>query len=240
VNQSICILTAALLTGQAGVARPMPQPGQPMVVEAAPVYMDGQGQVTTYPPPRRGLLHRVGGWLFGRNRNNNNMMIDGNGQMINGPMIQQGPMNTNEPPMAVPGKISLMPPGPQTEVVAAGSSPVTAAAHTPTAAATLDLPISDKFKTRIGHEADYSWLSGQLYRLQAGSGVLWVVRYANADEQDKHGGSVLLAPAINMRNFRDGDLVSVKGEVVNGGRKSEQLAVPVYRASDVSLVERAD
>lgn len=240
MNSSIYFLTATLLAGQAGDARPMPQPGQPMTVESAPVYVDGQ--VSAYPPPRRGIIYRVSGWvggLFGRNRQND-MMIDGNGQIINGQIVPQGTMNTNEPPMAGPGTTSMMMPGTQGEVVITGSSPVSAGAHTPAAPATLDLPITDKFKTKIGHEADYSWLSGQLYRLQAGSGALWVVRYANADEQDSHGGSVLLAPAIDMRNFRDGDLVSVKGQILNGGRKSEQIACPVYRASDVSLVERAD
>jgi hypothetical protein len=91
----------------------------------------------------------------------------------------------------------------------------------------------------IGHSEDYSWVTGQLYFIRAGKG-LWVVRYATADTEDKYGGGVVLAPAVNMKNFREGDLVSVQGEILDEGRASKNLGGPLYRASHVELIERAD
>ena len=245
MNHSLCFLAATFLTGQAGDARPMPQAGGGTIIQSAPqVYMDGQGQAGNWQPQRRGLFSRIGGWfsgVFGRNRNSD-PAYDSNGQIINGQMINgriiQQPMNTNEPPVGIPGKSSMMMPQ-GGDMNAATSVAIAQVSHDPNAPA-MDLPVADKFKNRIGHEADYTWLSGQLYRLEGSTGALWMVRYATAGEQDKHGGTVLLAPAVNMQNFRDGDLVSIKGEILNGGQKSEQMACPVYRASEISLIERGD
>ena len=91
----------------------------------------------------------------------------------------------------------------------------------------------------IGHADDYSWVTGQLFYIHAGKG-LWVVRYATVDTEDPFGGSVVLAPAVNMKNFREGDLVSVQGEILNGSRASKNLGGPSYRADHVELIERAD
>lgn len=245
MNHSLCFLAATLLTGQAGDARPMPQPGTAVVMPSSPqIYMDGQGQTGNWQPQRRGLFSRIGGWFsgrFGRNRQSD-PVYDNNGQIMNGQIINsriiQQPLNTNEPPVISPGKTSMMMPQ-QGQLNAATQAAIAQVSHDPSSAA-MELPVAEKFKNRIGHEADYTWLSGQLYRLDGGTGALWVVRYATAEEQDKHGGTVLLAPAVNMQNFRDGDLVSVKGEILNGGQKSEQMACPVYRASEVSLIERGD
>jgi hypothetical protein len=210
------------------------------------MYMDSQGN---WQPQRRGLLSRIGGWfggVFGRNRQSapsydgNPQIINGqiiNGRPSNGQIIQQ-PLTTTEPPMPGTGKTSLIVPQ-QSSMAPATAGAIAQVSHGPSNTA-LDLPVVEKFKTKIGHEANYSWITGQLYRLEGGNGGLWVVRYANAEERDAHGGSVLLAPAINMRNFRDGDLVSVKGQILNGGRNSEQIACPVYRAEDVNLLERGD
>jgi hypothetical protein len=223
----------------------MPQAGAPLVAEPTPIYVDGQGQVGSYQPPRRGLFARIGDWLggvFGRNRQSapsydgNPQII--NGRKLNGPIIQQQPLNTVEPPMPGAGKVSTGVP-PQGAMAPAAAAAIAQVSHGP-GGASLDLPVAEKFKHKIGHEADHSWVSGQLYRLEGGNGGLWVVRYATAEERDAHGGSVLLAPAIDMRNFRDGDLVSVRGQILNGGRHSEQIACPVYRAEDVNLLERGD
>jgi hypothetical protein len=214
--------------------------------------------------PRRGLLSRIGGWfggMFGRNRQPQGTTIyQGNGQTINGPIYQgpviQQPVNTTEPPIAGSGKVSMTAPqngqvlvtdssemiGHQgeTAVPQQTQTPISQVSHEPAKGPRMDLPLSEKFKNRIGHEADHSWLTGQLYRVKAGTNVLWVVRYATSEEQDKHGGTVVLAPAAGMQNFREGDLVSVQGQILNGGRASEQVACPVFRASEVSLVERGD
>jgi hypothetical protein len=258
VSHSLYFLAATWLAGQAGDTRPMPQAGPGVIVESAPGgYVDGQAG--GWQPQRRGLFSRIGGWFggwFGRGNsggpyyNSNGQIIQGNGPMIqgngqviqgNGPIIQQPmiqqpavqPRNTNEPPL--PGdKVSLDAPVPGSVVVSA-RQPLDQAS--PQAEPSqLDLPVADRFKNRLGHEADYTWVVGQLYRL----GNMWVLRYALAEEKDRHGGSVLLTTAADMQNFREGDLVSVQGQILNGGRHSEQIPCPVYRATEVSLVERGD
>jgi hypothetical protein len=104
-------------------------------------------------------------------------------------------------------------------------------------------PILDSLKKEyvyhIGHADDYTWVTGQLFYVHAGNGM-WVIRYATADTEDRYGGSVVLAPAVNMKNFREGDLVSVEGEILNEGRASKNLGGPSYRATHVELIERAD
>ena len=92
---------------------------------------------------------------------------------------------------------------------------------------------------KIGHADDYSWVTGQLCYVHAGGGM-WVLRYAGVDEVDGYGGSVVLTTAVSMRNFREGDLVSVTGEVLKDGRATKYLGGPLYRATSVNMVERAD
>jgi hypothetical protein len=100
--------------------------------------------------------------------------------------------------------------------------------------------IHKRYQDKIGHEEDYSWVTGQLFYLHAGTSGIWVVRYATVDTEDKFGGSVVLAPNVNMKNFREGDLVSVRGEILNEGRASQYSGGPLYRAVSVDMVDRAD
>lgn len=96
-----------------------------------------------------------------------------------------------------------------------------------------------EYLDRVKNAPDYSWVTGQLFYIHADGG-LWVVRYAPIDREDRYGGSVVLAPTVSMRNFREGDLVTVRGEVLNQGRASKRLGGPLYRAITVEMVERAD
>jgi hypothetical protein len=108
-------------------------------------------------------------------------------------------------------------------------------------AMTIEMPtaVTQRFQQKIGHEDDYSWITGQLHYVHADGG-LWVLRYATVDTEDKFGGSVVLAPAVNMKNFREGDLVSVRGEVLSEERASRALGGPRYRAVAVDMIDRAD
>jgi hypothetical protein len=124
VSHSLYFLTATLLAGQAGDARPQPPSGAPLVVESTPMYVDGQGQPGNWQPPRRGLFARIGGWfsgVFGRNRqgtpsyDGSPQLMNGqssNGRPSNGPIIQQ-PLNPGEPPMPGNGQPSNGPIIPQ-------------------------------------------------------------------------------------------------------------------------------
>ena len=99
--------------------------------------------------------------------------------------------------------------------------------------------IHPRYVTRIGHTEDFGAVTGQLYYLHIDGG-LWVVRYASFESEDKFGGSVVLAPATSMHNFREGDLVTVRGEILNEGRASRYLGGPLYRASAVEMMDRAE
>jgi hypothetical protein len=96
-----------------------------------------------------------------------------------------------------------------------------------------------RYADKVGHEDDYSWITGQLYYLHVDGGV-WVVRYATVDTEDKYGGSVVLAPTVPMNVFREGDLVSVRGEIMNNGRPAGHVGGALYRAAHIDMVERAD
>jgi hypothetical protein len=105
----------------------------------------------------------------------------------------------------------------------------------------LQLPppmeIKKEYLDRVGNAPDYSWVTGQLFYVHAGDG-LWVVRYAPIDREDRYGGSIVLAAVTCMDSFQDGDLVTVRGEILNEGRAVKHLGGPLYRATDVSLRDR--
>src|SRR5207248_1520908 len=119
-------------------------------------------------------------------------------------------------------------------VPAPGSSPQTGAA----AVETPKLQLAPKYHEMVGHEGDYSWITGQLTHVQA-EGGLWVVRYANVGEVDRFGGSVVLTPTVDMKNFREGDLVNVRGQILNNGVPVRSIGGALYRVSSILLVERA-
>jgi hypothetical protein len=99
--------------------------------------------------------------------------------------------------------------------------------------------IRREYLPRVGHNDDYSRVTGQLYYVHAAGG-LWVVRYAPHDVEDRFGGSVVLAEAVSLSHLRDGDLVTVHGEVLNEGRATKYLGGPLYRPVAVTLVQRLD
>jgi hypothetical protein len=94
------------------------------------------------------------------------------------------------------------------------------------------------YLNRSSCSADYSRVTGQLSYVHTGGG-LWVVRYAPIDGEDRYGGSVVLAPVVSMDSYKEGDLVSVTGEVLNDGqRTSKFLGGPLYRTTSVTLLDR--
>jgi hypothetical protein len=103
----------------------------------------------------------------------------------------------------------------------------------------LNLQVAKKYQDRVGHEDDYSWVTGHLFYVRADGGH-WVLRYALPDQVDRYGGSIVLAPGVDMKNFREGDLVCVFGHLLSEGRTSPALAAPLYRVDVINIVERAD
>jgi len=97
--------------------------------------------------------------------------------------------------------------------------------------------LSRQYETRVNNAADYSSLTGQLFFVHADGG-LWVLRYAPVWKEDRFGGSVVLARDLEMITYREGDLVQVRGEVLNQGRSTKYLGGPLYRGASISLVDR--
>ena len=94
-----------------------------------------------------------------------------------------------------------------------------------------------RYQARVDRAADYGWLTGQLFYVHADGG-LWVLRYASLSTEDTNGGGVVLARDLSMDSYREGDLVKVHGEILNQ-KGSAYLGAPLYRATSIELVERA-
>jgi hypothetical protein len=82
-----------------------------------------------------------------------------------------------------------------------------------------------------GHGENYEWLVGTLQRVHTPGGE-WKVRYAPLYEQDRWGGSVILAPDIRLETYEDGEFVHVVGEIVNS-RPTLYLSGPLYRIHSI-------
>lgn len=97
--------------------------------------------------------------------------------------------------------------------------------------------LNRRYEMRVTRAPDYSWMTGQLFYVHADGG-LWVLRYAPLWKEDPNGGSVVLARDLRMDSYREGDLVTVHGEILSQNRGSMFLGGPLYRASSIELVER--
>jgi hypothetical protein len=93
-----------------------------------------------------------------------------------------------------------------------------------------------RYETRVERAADYSWLTGQLFYVHADGG-LWVLRYAPLWKEDPNGGSVVLARNLPLGSYREGDLVTVRGELLQE-RGPAHLGGPLYRAQSIQLLDR--
>jgi hypothetical protein len=189
----------------------------------------------SYPQQRRGLFsglrNRLGN-LFHRDSDSEVQVMPGEGApYVNGTVTS----------VASPMSLAPMPMGAATTAVplVTTAEPPQAQPVVPVAAQTFDATVEKRFQEKVGHGEDYSWITGQLLYVHVDGG-LWVIRYASVGEEDKYGGSAVLAPAVNMKNYREGDLVSVSGEVLDQGRASPHLGGCLYRASTIDLIERAD
>ncbi len=89
--------------------------------------------------------------------------------------------------------------------------------------------LSEKDLEKAGHEKDYSWITGRVFRASGGQ---WVLRYAGPHEVDTYGGSVLLTPKPGMPTLLEGDLICVHGKV--SGRSGRGV---IYDATEINVVE---
>jgi len=96
--------------------------------------------------------------------------------------------------------------------------------------------LSRRYEARVGHAADYSRLTGQLFYVHIDGGV-WVLRYAPLSTEDANGGSVILARDSRMNSYREGDLVAVEGRIASR-RATPRMGAPLYQVREISLVDR--
>ena len=96
--------------------------------------------------------------------------------------------------------------------------------------------LARRYQGKAFASPDYSKLTGQLFFVHTDGGV-WVVRYAPISQEDRYGGSVVLARDIDMSKYEDGDLVSINGEVL-ADKVNLPLGGALYHAATVSLVEK--
>jgi hypothetical protein len=101
-------------------------------------------------------------------------------------------------------------------------------------------PIRKRFQDQVGSAEDYSWITGQLTQVHTSDGELWVLRYAPLDREDRYGGSVVLAPVVEMKNYREGDLVCVQGEVLKEKNAPGRLGGALYRVNVINMMTRTD
>jgi hypothetical protein len=94
-----------------------------------------------------------------------------------------------------------------------------------------------RYEKRVDRAADYSWLTGQLFYVHADGG-LWVLRYAPPGKEDPNGGGVILAGDRQLDSYREGDLVTVRGQIVKQ-KGSVFPGGPLYRAQSIQLIDRA-
>lgn len=221
MNLSIWLLAASYAAG-GPVDAPANAPSasmQPQITTYSAPCNCGSSQMAPAPAPQRpGLLSGL------RNRIHNRLHPEEMNEMPAGQVIYQ------------PGVVPMRP---QPQAAPTTAEPPTANGLRPVSNESLDLTVRKEFVNKIGAAEDYSWITGQLFYIHADGGR-WVLRYAGVDQEDKYGGSVVLKPATDMKNFREGDLVSVNGEVLTDARASKHLGGPLYRVNTITMIERAD
>jgi hypothetical protein len=145
----------------------------------------------------------------------------------------QAPASARPSPYA-PVQPALVQPAP-VQSAPVQPAPVATIVHRPA----LDFEVRKAPEELMGHEHDYSWACGYLAYVRTAGGR-WVLRYAPLGQLDRYGGSLVLAPTVEMKNFREGDLVRVHGEVLDQGRPLPSLGGAHYRVSAIFMVDRAD
>jgi hypothetical protein len=94
-------------------------------------------------------------------------------------------------------------------------------------------PILPELANKVGRDEKFEWITGQL-EIENGNFVLY---YATPETVDKfHGRIVLLTDKADLKQYRRGDLLSVRGQVSQ--RQTMQGMVPIYHVTLASMIER--
>jgi hypothetical protein len=82
-----------------------------------------------------------------------------------------------------------------------------------------------------GHAPDYRWLVGRLQYVHVRDA--WRLRFASAEDDDRHGGTVTLVETGPMIGFQTGQLVRIEGQLVD---PSSRQPSPPYRVQSIQLL----
>jgi hypothetical protein len=99
-----------------------------------------------------------------------------------------------------------------------------------------NLELSKAEAEKVGHEENYAWITGKLFRVSADGGR-WVLRYGAPYEVDRYEGAVVLAPGPQLAKCHEGDLVCVHGKVsavAHGGTPHA-----LYQVTELNVIEAA-
>jgi hypothetical protein len=130
--------------------------------------------------------------------------------------LPAGKVTTNEPPLL--------------EAYAAAPA-LTVQAVAPTQEPQVVIPVVNRTKleagnaSKIGHADDYSALTGQL---EVANGV-YHINYAAPGAIDRFGGRMILSGPIDLTRYHHGDIVRVRGGVLNGHAPSGYYAEAIER-----------
>ncbi|MFN4258729.1 MAG: hypothetical protein ACK4RK_05495 [Gemmataceae bacterium] len=208
MNPALLLLTASCVVGGPGDASCYCHPGsasQPSV------------QVASYgserPGPLSGLRQKIGS-IFGR-KGREEIYMPQQGMTYH---PHSGTGYTNPSAIPTPNQTGRLVPVPTTH-------------HTSAKVSQPEPAGTDHFANMMGHDENYQWITGQLSFLNG----QWVVRYTIPGEQDRYGGVVSLIGSSDMREFQDGDLVCVHGQIA--GQSQNGVA---YQVSEIHLIKRGN
>jgi hypothetical protein len=212
VNLSLLFVTASCLAGQAVQYQPA-NPGCQTCTQAA---QQTAPTYTSEPEPRHRLFGRIRN-LFHRH---------------SAPEYQTQPAYQVITPTAEPPRAPVTEPAPAPAAEPSAVNPASFKQAVPA--------VKKEFQDKIGCAEDYKWITGQLCYVHTADGGVWVLRYAGVDQNDRYGGSVVLAPGVEMKNYREGDLVCVEGEILQDRQTPGHLGGALYRVSTISMITRSD
>jgi uncharacterized cupin superfamily protein len=225
-------LAASMLLGQAG------EPAPKTVVPVGPIVqpMPARGPILGwFQREDRPVMNRIQGW-FRRDQ----METVPQGKILQPKVIKQ----TDAPPIAPPPTINDFPrklpnssgQAPKKADTIAKDTPKEVqqtSLQQPAAATKVKSPILAQLANKMGRDEKFEWVTGQL-EIENGN---YVIYYATPETIDKYNGRIVLSPQkADMSQFRKGDLVSVRGELIQ--RSSANGMIPVYRITHASLIER--
>jgi uncharacterized cupin superfamily protein len=235
------LLAASMLLGQ--TSEPPTTSGKIIVPEPPTIQQTQPAQrpiLGFFNRDDRPVLNRISGW-FKRDQPE----TPSQGKIVQ-PVRSVPTRETEAPPLAnpTPTDFPRKLPNPSSQAlkkadVVAQEAPVTpteiqqTSLQKPAVTLSAQSPILAQLSNKIGRDEKFEWVTGQL-EIENGNYVLY---YATPETIDKLHGRIVLAPQqADMSKFRRGDLVSVRGQLVQ--RQTTQGMIPIYRVSFASLIER--